>query len=133
MTQVRNFLGPGRENSCKMSRLPLTSTASSLSVSGRELEACGLELPLLFGLNLVAWRSVEAVIDGAVELLLREESVWVWSHLVPPDMQVGQWLRFERRGRNVLVSLDLRATIKGESRLTGLFEFLTSQPASPTT
>ncbi len=116
-----------------MSRLPFTSTASSLTVSGGELEACGVELPLLFGLKLVAWRSVEAVLDGAVEVLVSEESVWVWSHLVPPNMQVGQWLRFERRGRNVFISLDLRATMKGEARLTGLFEFLTSQHGSLTT
>ena len=113
-----------------MSRLVLTSTSASITVPGRALEECGLELPVLFGLKLVAWRSVESIIDGAVELLLREDSVWLWSQLVPPDLHVGQWLRFERRGFNVAVSLDLRATMRGEAKLTGLFELLTAQPGS---
>ncbi len=116
-----------------MSRLVLTSTAASITVPGRALEECGLELPVLFGFKLVAWRSVESVIDGAVELLLHEDSVWVWSQLVPPDLRVGQWLRFERRGYNVLVSLDLRATMRGEAKLTGLFERLTAQTGSAAT
>ena len=113
-----------------MSRLVLTSTAVSITVPGRLLEECGVKLPVLFGFKLVAWRSVESVTDEAVELLLSGDSVWVWSQLVPPALQVGQWLRFERRGDNVLVSLDLPATMRGESKLTGLFERLTAQPGS---
>jgi hypothetical protein len=118
------------ENQDKMSRLPISSTASTLLVSARLLEACGLDLGDLFGLQLVAWRSIETVLDDAVELLVSEQSIWVWAHLVPPRLQVGQWLRFERRGALICVSVDLRATIRGESRLTNLFEVLTAQPGS---
>jgi hypothetical protein len=123
------FEGSPREYDT-MSRLPVSSTASTLLVSARLIEACGLNLRELFGAQLVAWRSVETVLDEAVELLVSEQSVWVWAHLVPPRLQVGQWLRFERRGALICVSVDLRATIRGESRLTNLFEVLTAQPGS---
>ncbi len=116
-----------------MSRLPFTSPPSGLLVSAELLETCGLHLATLFGRNVVAWRSVEAVTDEAIELLLDDDSIWVWSHLLPSELQVGQWLRFERRGANVLVRVDLRATVRGESRLTNLFEILTAQPGAATT
>lgn len=108
-----------------MSRLP--TSASGLVVSAHLLEACGVELVLLFERSRVAWRSVEAVTEDAVELLLGDRAVWVWCHLLPPDLQVGQWLRFERFVGYVAIRLDLRATIRGEARLTRLFESLTAQ------
>ena len=111
-----------------MSRLVLSSPPAGSLVAAHLLESCGLKLAVLFGRKLVAWRSVEAVTDEAIELLLDHNSVWVWSHLLPDDLQVGQWLRFERRRSEVMVSLDLRATVRGESRLTNLFELLTAQP-----
>ena len=116
-----------------MSRLPLTSPHAGLLVSNELLETCGLELKVLFGRKLVAWRSVEAVTDEAIELMLADDSVWVWCQLLPPRLEVGQWLRFERRLGEVLIRVDLRATVRGESRLTELFEILTAQPGSATT
>lgn len=113
-----------------MSRLPLTSPPSGLLVSAELLETCGLHLGTLFGRNLVAWRSVETVTDEAIEMLLDGDSIWVWCHLLPANLQVGQWLRFERHRGHVLVRVDLRATVRGESRLTNLFELLTAQPGS---
>jgi len=116
-----------------MSRLPLTSPHAGLLVPGDLLETCGLELAVLFGRKLVAWRSVETVTEDGIELLLDRDSVWVWCHLLPPRLEVGQWLRFERRLSEVLIRVDLRATVRGESRLTDLFELLTAQPGSATT
>lgn len=118
------------ENDYKMFPLRRHTPPSGLIISGHLFEVCGLDLSQLFGAKRVAWRAVETVTDEAIEVLLGGDSIWVWCHLLPPNLQAGQWLRFELRPPNVLVRVDLQATVRGESRLTNLFEFLTAQPGS---
>lgn len=94
-------------------------------VPNQFFEECGLELSGLFGPSQVAFRPVESKLDNTYEFVLTDYSVFVWSHLLPPALHVGDWLRFERRESAVEVSLDVRKTEQAAARLTSLLAMLT--------
>jgi len=96
-------------------------------VSAQKLEASGVAVRALFATQRVAFRRVERVAHGLVELNCADTTtVWVPQVLLP-DAAPGQWLRFTLRpDRKVSVAVDLDATLRGESKLAGLFTELTN-------
>ncbi len=112
-----------------MSRFPFSST-SRCTLTVPELWVAGFDPEGLFGTNSVAWRAVESVNPFEFEVALGVTTIWVSRDLLRLEAQPGQWLRFERRGVNVNVSVDLRTTVRAESRLTSLLELLAGQPGS---
>ncbi len=98
---------------------------ADLRVSRGALEASGVDVRSLFAERSVAWRPVEAVAGGKVELNLGDRAAFVPRVLLPP-VRAGQWLRFAlQQDGGVAVSVDLKATLKGEAKLAGLFNELT--------
>ena len=88
------------------------------------LRQYGIRAEELFGPRSVAFRAIESVDRTRVEVLLGQTSAWLPRTLVDGAVRAGQWLRFERSGDQVEVRVDLRATLRAESRLTDLFSTL---------
>lgn len=93
----------------------------------RDLQAAlveaGVGVRELFGWQNVAFRRVEAVSATHVSLDFEGRAVALPKSLFP-RVEADQWVRFERRGEAVTVALDLRATLRAESRMTDLFQSL---------
>ncbi|MBL8922100.1 MAG: hypothetical protein JNJ54_24835 [Myxococcaceae bacterium] len=87
------------------------------------LAAAGVSLQELFGWQKVAFRRVEAVSASHVSLDFQARAVALPRSLFP-RLEADQWVRFERQGEAVTVALDLRATLRAESRMTDLFQSL---------
>jgi hypothetical protein len=88
---------------------------------GAVLRSLGVSSAELFGWQKVAFRRVEAVSASHVALDFAGRAVALPRSFVP-QAKVDQWVRFEKgSGGAVLASVDLRATLKAEARLTDLF------------
>ncbi|MDX2011101.1 MAG: hypothetical protein SFW67_12960 [Myxococcaceae bacterium] len=88
---------------------------------GEALRTLGVSSAELFGWQKVAFRRVEAVSASHVALDFTGRAVAVPRGLVP-GAKVDQWVRFEKGpGGSVRASVDLRATLKAEARLSDLF------------
>lgn len=100
---------------------------AELVVSARQLEEHGVAVRALFAGQRAAFRRVERVAHGLVELDgAGTTAVWVPQALLP-RAEPGQWLRFSLRvDRKVAVAVDLDATLRGESKLAGLLTELTN-------
>ena len=110
-----------------MSRSPAPKSPAMPRTSLEVLHRYGVRAEELFGagsLRSVAFRSVESVEKNRVQVLLGRTSAWLPRALVEGPVRAGQWLRFTRDGAEVRVSVDLRATLRAESRLTDLFTAL---------
>lgn len=101
-----------------MSRKPRESGGLEAS-----LRDAGVSVRELFGWQQVAFRRVEAVSTTHVSLDFGGRAVALPKALFP-KLEVDQWVRFERQGAALAVSVDLRATLRAESRLTDLFQRL---------
>lgn len=85
----------------------------------------GVSLNELFGWSRQAFRRVESVSASHVSLDFEGRAVVLPRGLLPRDVQVDQWLRFEKDASGALrCSVDLRATLTAESRLSDLFQAL---------
>lgn len=71
-----------------------------------------------------AFRRVEAVSATHVVFEFGGLPVALGRSLLPRELVAGQWVRFERVQDGVSASIDLEATLNGESRLTDLFQVL---------
>lgn len=87
------------------------------------LRDAGVTKGELFGWQKTAYRRVEATSSSHVSLDFDGRAVAVPKHLLP-RVEVDQWLRFDRHGDRVSASVDLRATLRAESRLSDLFQVL---------
>jgi len=92
----------------------------SLATSLRE---AGVTTQELFGWQKTAYRRVEATSASHVSLDFGGHAVVVPRQLLP-KVEADQWLRFERQGDRITASVDLRATLRAESRLSDLFQVL---------
>jgi hypothetical protein len=91
-------------------------------VSEKQLSAIGLDSKQLFGWNRVAYRRIEKVTPTHVEI---EGKKVPRAMLGGAPVVEGQWLRFTQdKSGTIGVSVDLKATLKGESRLSDLFQTL---------
>jgi hypothetical protein len=108
-------------------RQPVASPrkGSELKELSASLAGAGLTLKALFGWQKTAFRRVAEVTASHVSLDCDGRSVKLPRSLVPA-VKADQWLRFERRGDDVSVSVDLAATLRAESRLSDLFQNLAS-------
>jgi hypothetical protein len=106
--------------------LPVSKPGKNPSES-RGLEAsladAGVSARELFGWQKVAFRRVEAVSATHVSLDFDGRAVALPRHLLP-RLEADQWVRFERKGGALAASVDLRATLRAEARMTDLFQSL---------
>lgn len=82
--------------------------------------AAGLRPAELFAASKVAFGRVESVSAGQVAVELLGRTVTVSAALLP-GARAEQWLRFSAEGAGVVAAVDLRATLRAESRLADLF------------
>jgi len=87
------------------------------------LREAGITTRELFGWQKTAWRRVEGTSTSHVSLDFDGRAVAVPKHLLP-RVEVDQWVRFERQADRISASVDLRATLRAESRLSDLFQVL---------
>ena len=94
-------------------------------VSPNQLTTYGLTVENLFAAGPVAFRRVGRVTRESLVIDLGWGSATIPS-LWAPTASPGQWLRFEQKNDIVLISIDVRATLRGETRLSSLFAKLTA-------
>lgn len=109
----------------RVGRRPLSQPAQPSKTTGlseNDLRATGLDLNQLFGWKTTAFRRIEKVTPTHVEI----EGAKVPRALLNNAKVVeGQWLRFTKEANDRIgVSVDLKATLTGESRLSDLFQVL---------
>jgi hypothetical protein len=96
-------------------------TAKTPGLSENDLRSTGLDVAQLFGWKTTAFRRIEKVTATHVEI----EGARVPRALINAKVVEGQWLRFTKEPNNRIgVSVDLKATLTGESRLSDLFQVL---------
>lgn len=105
-----------------LAQLKKESNGGGLAAS---LADVGVSLTGLFGWQKTAFRRVEDVSATQVRLDFDGRSVQLpRAHF--PAVKAEQWVRFERQGDEVRVAVDLRATLRAESRLSDLFQSLST-------
>ena len=96
---------------------------SKIRILSLTLREAGITTRELFGWQKTAWRRVEGTSTSHVSLDFDGRAVAVPKHLLP-RVEVDQWVRFERQADRISASVDLRATLRAESRLSDLFQVL---------
>lgn len=96
------------------------SDSKSLATS---LADAGVSSAELFGWQKTAFRRVEAVSTTHVSLDFGGRAIALPTSLLP-KLKVDQWVRFERQGDSIAATVDLRATLRAEARITDLFQVL---------
>ncbi|MDP1919332.1 MAG: hypothetical protein Q8L14_23985 [Myxococcales bacterium] len=87
------------------------------------LREAGVTTQELFGWQKTGFRRVETTSASHVSLDFGGRAVVVPRQLLP-KVEADQWLRFERQGDRITALVDLRATLRAESRLSDLFQVL---------
>lgn len=87
------------------------------------LADAGVTSAELFGWQKTAFRRVEAVSTTHVSLDFGGRAVALPKSVLP-KLKVDQWVRFERQGDSIAATVDLRATLRAEARITDLFQVL---------
>lgn len=70
------------------------------------------------------FRRVDSVVADQVVLDFDGAMVPVPAALLPKGLKPDQWVRFEKKGDQVIATVDLEATLTAESRISGLFKTL---------
>ena len=96
---------------------------ATTKVSVARLEASGVDVQALFAGGTTVRRRVCAVESRLTVVELEANDVALPISFVPAVSQ-GQWLRFTLRGAQVVVTVDLSATLDGESRFSELMALL---------
>jgi hypothetical protein len=102
---------------------PAGSKPRELESLATALRDAGITSRELFGWQKTAYRRVEATSATHVSLDFDGRAVALPKGLLP-RVEVDQWVRFDRHADRVAASVDLRATLRAESRLSDLFQVL---------